>query len=147
MKVLLLKTIPKVGKKDEIVTVADGYAQHALFPKKWAVPATTSAVQSRDIRLQQVASEKKLRHALLDTTIEKLTNIPIVMYVKSNEQGVLFSKIRPVDVVSFLFSEHHISVDEKHIAIPEIKKIGTYTIAVFDEEYRKTFQLECKPLQ
>ena len=34
MKVILLEDVKALGKKGEIVTFSDGYARHAIFPKK-----------------------------------------------------------------------------------------------------------------
>ena len=142
MKVLLLKSVPKVGKKDEVVEVAEGYAQHALFPKKLAIPATTAAVAKRDQRHQHEQVTKEIRHKLLDAAILELNAMQLVMKVKANEQGSLFSKIRASDIVAFLSKVHRIAIDEAHIVIPEIKKLGTYTIGLQDEGYQSRFTIE-----
>jgi large subunit ribosomal protein L9 len=42
MKVLLLQDTKNLGKKYEIVTVNDGFAQNNLFPKKIALPAKSA---------------------------------------------------------------------------------------------------------
>lgn len=39
MKVILKQDIKGVGKKDQVINAADGYARNFLFPKKLAVPA------------------------------------------------------------------------------------------------------------
>ena len=39
MKVILKQDIKGVGKKDQIINAADGYARNFLFPKNLAVPA------------------------------------------------------------------------------------------------------------
>lgn len=140
MQVILLKSVPKVGKKNEIVDVADGYAQHALLPKKLAVPATAKAVATLQNQLAGAVLERQVRHRLLDTTIEQLNGMQLTMQVKANEQGNLFSKIHTSDVVKFL-GTHHVSIDEAHLVIPEIKKIGTYTIGVQDEGYQSRFTI------
>lgn len=44
MKVLLLADVKGKGKKDQIVTVSDGYARNFLFPKKLAIEADAKAL-------------------------------------------------------------------------------------------------------
>jgi len=142
MKVILLKSVQKVGKKDEIVEVADGYAQHSLFPKKLAIPATPKAVASLQAQLATVVAQKQVRHQLLDKTIEELNGMHLAMTVKANEQGNLFSKVHPSDIVNFLFTTHRIGIDEAHLVVPEMKKVGTYTIGVQDDGYQSRFTMD-----
>ena len=47
MKVILLEDVKGVGKKDQIVNAADGYARNFLFPKKLAVEATPGAMKAK----------------------------------------------------------------------------------------------------
>ena len=41
MKVILKENIKGVGKKDQVINAADGYARNYLFPKNLAIPADT----------------------------------------------------------------------------------------------------------
>ena len=45
MKVVLLKDVKNVGKRDEILNVSDGYARNFLFPQKLAAEATPGALK------------------------------------------------------------------------------------------------------
>ena len=54
MKVILLQDVKKVGKKGELVTVADGYGQNFLIKNKLAVMATD---HSKDILKKQEAQK------------------------------------------------------------------------------------------
>ena len=41
MKVILQADVKNIGKKGEIVEVADGYGRNFLLPKKLALPASS----------------------------------------------------------------------------------------------------------
>ncbi len=143
MEVILLKSVAKVGRKDEIVSVADGYAQHALFPKKLAIPATAQAIATLKKRLSGIVAERDMQHALLDKAIAAIDAHALVYNTKATAQGGLFSKIDTKDIAEFIMKTHRISLDPKQMRIVEgmIKHVGVYTIEVTDGEYKARFSL------
>ena len=58
MRVIMLKDVKGVGKKDQIVTVKDGYALNFLFPKGLAVQESKRSVE--------ILSEQQADRARLD---------------------------------------------------------------------------------
>jgi large subunit ribosomal protein L9 len=144
MKVILLKNVPKVGKKDDVVEVASGYAQHALFPKKLGIPATPAALEALARHKQNAVAEKQVRHHLLDKAIQELQGMHIAMPAKANEQGSLFSKIDTSDIVEYLSTAHRISIDLHLVHLPQgpIKSLGSYTIHVADEGFAADFVID-----
>jgi large subunit ribosomal protein L9 len=149
MKVILLKSVPKVGKKDDIVTVPDGYAQNALLPKKLAVIATDQAVAALQRTQQNKITEKKIQHELLDKSIASLEELSsaagktLVYKTKKNEKGVLFSKVTELDISKALMEQYRISIDPALMKIDSghIKQLGMYTITVKDGEYKAQFNI------
>ena len=143
MKVLLLKSVPKVGKYDEVVEVAEGYASHALFPKRLAVAASASALAARDRRHQNTRAEKEVRHSLLTIAIRELESNQLIISVKANEQGSLFSKITTADITTELMNQKRIAIDPGLLTITDggIKKLGTYAVGISDQDYRATFTI------
>jgi large subunit ribosomal protein L9 len=141
MKVILLKSVPKVGKKDEVVTVPDGYAQNALLPKRLAIIATDHAIAKLQQTQQNKITEKKIQHDLLDKSIESLEAKTFVYKTKKNEKGSLFSKVTELDISKALFEQLRISIDPKLMTIKEghIKQTGSYVIDVKDGEYKAEF--------
>ena len=47
MKVILKQDIKGVGKKDQVINAADGYARNFLLPRGLAVPADTGSARWR----------------------------------------------------------------------------------------------------
>ena len=53
MKVIFLKDVPRVGKRNDIKEVNDGYAVNFLFPRKLAEMATPSAINELEKRKKE----------------------------------------------------------------------------------------------
>ncbi len=141
MKVILLKSVPKLGKKDDIITVPDGYAQNALFPKKLAVIATDQAVAQLKRTQENTVTQKKIQHELLDKAIGSLEGRTLIYSAKKNEKGSLFSKVTELDISKALMTQHRISIDAKLLTIKDghIKQTGNYVVEVKDGEYKSDF--------
>ena len=143
MKVILLKSVPKLGKTDDVVDVGDGYARNALFPNKLAVPATASALEALRSRQHNKATQKEIQHNLLDRAIASLEGKALVYKAKANDKGNLFSKIDVEDISDELLKQYRIAIDAKHMSIDmPIKHTGTYTVTVADGSYKTSFALE-----
>jgi len=142
MKVILLKSVPKLGKTDDVVDVGDGYARNALFPRKLAIPATPEALSALKRKKDSAVSQKAMRKELLDQAIAALANKHLVYKATANEQGHLFAKIDAKDIAAF-FDDHRFSIDPKCIELPNgpIKEVGEHMVLVKDGEYKATVLL------
>ena len=92
MKLILLKDVKKIGKKDDIVDVAEGYARNHLIPDKLAIEANKKNINDLNSKKD---SQRKRNLA----TIEKATGLSVnlrkeelTFYVKENK-GKIFGSI------------------------------------------------------
>lgn len=143
MKVILLKDVPKIGKKNDIKDVSDGFAQNALLPKKLAQIATPSAIatlKDAQDRLQK-AHDQEIEG--MKNAIEQLQNQKITLQLPANAQGHLFSKFK-IEQLKKIFKEKNISFDTKYIIPFECKETGVHTIKIKSPQVNGEFDIEIK---
>lgn len=144
MKVILLKTIPKVGKKDEVVEVPEGYARNALFPKKFAIPGTPEALHKHTQGLAATDAHQKVQHELGRKIFAALHDVVVTIPAKHNEHGVLFKRLSLGEVVAAITTQTNtpISVEDVVLGASEIKQTGEYHIHPKEfPEYRITIRV------
>ena len=132
MKVVLLKDVKNIGKRDDIVTVSDGYARNFLFPQKLAVeakPGTLKEIERK--RAAQDAREAELRTEAL-AKAELLKNKIIVLQVKCGDKGRLYGSVTAAEVAEALEKQHGIKADKRKIDIGDpIRETGIREISVW----------------
>ena len=77
MEIILLENIEKLGFKDEIITVKNGYGRNFLIPTGKAVLATSSAVKVLEEKLRQQAKKEEKTIADANATAETLKGLDV----------------------------------------------------------------------
>lgn len=132
MKVVLLKDVKNMGKRDDILTVSDGYARNFLFPQKLAAEATPGTLKEIERkRAAQDAREAELK-AEAQAKAELLKNKVIVLEVKCGEKGRLYGSVTAQEVADALEQQHGIKADKRKIDIGDpIRETGIREISVW----------------
>ena len=115
MKVILLSDVKNVGKKDEVVEVADGYARNFLIKRKLAVAQTQASMQvlgrqQEEARLREEELEKEAQK-----TKERLEKIVLECQIKTGNGGRSFGSISTKQIAEQLAKEHDIHIDRRKI--------------------------------
>ena len=131
MKVILLVDDRKLGNKNSIIEVADGYANNVLIPKKIAIPATKDNLNKLNNQLAKEAREFELKKSKAVSLAEKIQKLnKLVIKVPSSSSGKIFGSVTS-SVIAEKLSMNHIAVDKKNIQIEStIKSIGCYTVKI-----------------
>lgn len=126
MEIILKKDVEKLGFRNEIVTVKDGYGRNFLIPKGLGILATTSAKRILTENLKQQAKKEESEITAANKIVENLQKLNIVIKVKVSEGGTkLFGSVKTsqfTDATSTLGVE----VNNKFVKLPKIKELGTY---------------------
>ena len=130
MKVILTQDVRKVGKKDEIVNVADGYARNFLIPKGLAVPTNAANLQAlQNRRDEKKQNEEQLQKEALELK-EKLEKLRPEFYLNVGKEGNAFGKVSSKQIAQAL-EKDGISIDRRKIHIdPPIDTLGTTIVRI-----------------
>ena len=116
MKVILLEDVRKVGKKDEIIEVSDGYANNYLIKNKLAVPLTKRSKEVLDRRLDEEAKDEEARVKEFEKIKKELENKIISFKVKTGANDKVFGKVSTKQIADKL-KEMGYLVDKKMIKL------------------------------
>ena len=131
MKVILKQDIKGVGKKDQVINAADGYARNFLFPKNLAVPADTGNMNNLKAKNESNAFRKDEERKAAIELAAKLEQIVLKIKAKVGDNGKLFGSLTSKEISESLKSEYKMDVDKKKINLKEpIKQIGTTTVQI-----------------
>ena len=98
MKVILKQDIKGVGKKDQVINAADGYARNFLFPKNLAVPADEGNMNNLKAKNESKAFRKEEDLKEAKEIAEKLKKVTVKIYVKAGENGRLFGAVTAKEI-------------------------------------------------
>ena len=130
MKVILKENIEKLGFKDEIVDVKNGFARNFLIPKNKAVIATENAIKVLNEKLRQQESRLNEEIENANKTVEELSKLSIVIKSKLQEDGKkLFGSISSKQLVDEI-GKQGVEIDRKFVKLSSIKEIGSYTAEI-----------------
>ena len=131
MKVILLSDIKGVGKKDEIINAADGYARNYLLPKKLAVEANAENMTKLNNKKEAASFKKDDEKQNAEELAKKLKGIMLKLKVKAGENGKIFGGITAKEISENLKSQYNFMIDKKKIELKEtIKALGEYNVPI-----------------
>lgn len=115
MKVILLEDVKNVGKKDQIVEVADGYARNFLIKGHLAVQATKTSQGILDNQRLQEDLKEKQKFADANALKVKLETLKLTFQVKAGADGKVFGSISSKQIAENLQKNYGISIDKRKI--------------------------------
>lgn len=130
MKVILKQAVPKVGKENQVVTVADGYARNFLFPRGLAILADRNQVKALDKRKERMAAKIADTVAAARTLKEKLDGQVVKIEGKvGRDAGKLFGAITAQDVADAVAAQLGTTVEKRQVALVQpIKRLGHFSV-------------------
>jgi large subunit ribosomal protein L9 len=129
MQIILRADVDSVGKKGDVVEVADGFARNFLVPKGLAIKATPGMeAQATSMRRSRDVKDAHERGAA-EEVATKLVPRVITITAKAGVEGKLFGSVTANDVATAVTEQTGIELDRKRLQMHEpIKTLGTHLV-------------------
>jgi large subunit ribosomal protein L9 len=130
MEVILREHVDHLGRRGEVVKVADGYARNYLLPRKLALMATDGNRKQIEREREKLdakdAEEKKVAEALG----ERMGGVQIVIVRKVGETEALYGSVTSADIAEALAAKGF-DIDRRKVQLAEpLKKLGDFEVPV-----------------
>ena len=130
MEVILREHVDNLGRRGEIVKVADGYARNYLLPRKLALLATEGnkkVVERERVKFEAKETEDR---KVAEGIAERVNNVQVEISRKVGETEALYGSVTTADIAEALHAKG-VDIDRRKIVLQEpIKRLGEFDIAV-----------------
>ena len=128
MEVILREHVDNLGKRGEIVKVADGYARNYLLPRKLALKATDGNRKHVERERKIVEAREAAEKVQAEAIAARLAMIDITITRRVGETDQLYGSVTAVDIADYLKTKGF-EIDRRKLILPEpIKAIGEHTV-------------------
>lgn len=130
MEVILREDVNKLGRRGEVVKVAEGYGRNYLLPRGLAMAVSTAnkaiIEKERQTHEAKLAKEK----AEFESLAGRIGGLRFVAPRKVGENDVLYGSVTSGDVAEFLRAKG-IEIDKRKVLLDEpVKRLGDHEVKI-----------------
>ena len=131
MKIILKQDVAKVGKKGELIEVADGYGRNFLIGRGLADEATPGKIREyQENQKTRKAKDDKRQKAAADLK-KSLSGKVVTVKASAGEGGKLFGSVTSAQVAEALAAQFGSTVDKKDIKLDDsVKQAGNFSFKI-----------------
>ncbi len=140
MQLILREDVEHLGRRGDVVKVAEGYARNYLIPKRLAYRFTEGMRKQVDHETRARTSRDKREQVEAESLAAKLREVSFVRFFRrAGDSGVLFGSVTNADIAEEL-TKQGLPVDRRQVRLDEpIKRTGTHRINI---HVHKTLSVE-----
>ena len=130
MEVILRDHVENLGRRGEIVKVADGYARNYLLPRDLALPATEANRRRVERERKLVEAREAEERGAAEAIATRLTALDLSIARKVGENDQLYGSVTNGDIADLLKAKGF-DIDRRKILLPDpLKALGEATVPV-----------------
>ena len=130
MEIILREHVENLGRRGDVVKVADGYARNYLLPRKLALPANQANMKIVE-RQRKIAEVKELaERSVAEAYAVRLAHADIVIARRVGENDTLYGSVTAADIAADLIAKGF-EVDKRKIDLDEpLKQLGEFIVPI-----------------
>jgi large subunit ribosomal protein L9 len=130
MEVILREHVDNVGRRGEVVKVADGYARNYLLPRKLALLVTEGNKKQIEREREKFDAKESEERKVAEAVAERLNAVEIEIRRRVGDTQALFGSVTSGDIAEAL-NTRGFEIDKRKLQLNEpIKKLGEYEVPV-----------------
>jgi large subunit ribosomal protein L9 len=130
MEVILREHVDNLGRRGEVVKVADGYARNYLLPRKLALLVTDGNKRQIERERAKLDAKEADEKRVVDAVADRLANVEVVITRKVGETDALYGSVTTADIAEALNAKGF-DIDKRKLQLAEpIKKVGETKVPV-----------------
>jgi large subunit ribosomal protein L9 len=130
MEVILREHVDNLGRRGDVVKVADGYARNYLLPRKLALLANEGNKRQIARERAKLEAREADERRVIEAIAARLANVEVVIARKVGETDALYGSVTGADIAEAL-AVKGFDVDKRMLQLPEpIKKVGEMAVPV-----------------
>ena len=131
MKVILAGDVEKLGKKGDVVVVADGYARNFLVPNGLALMATKGSLKQAELMQKARADREERAKEEAAKKVAHLGSSPVYISARAGEGGRLFGSVTSSDVARAIEDQLEEVVDRRNVLLDDpIRSLGAHQVEI-----------------
>ena len=129
-EVLLKESVENLGRRGEVVTVADGYARNYLLPRKLALPVTKSNQRQVEFAQAAAAAIEAEEQKAAEVVATRIGALECVIARRVGETDTLYGSVTSADIAEYMATQK-VEIDRRKIQLADpIKELGESTVAI-----------------
>ena len=128
MEVILREHVDNLGRRGEVVKVANGYARNYLLPRKLALLVTEGNKQQIERERGKFEAREQEEKKVAEAVAARLSGVEIQIARKVGETEALYGSVTSTDVAEAMAAKGF-EIDRRKLNLREpIKKLGEYEV-------------------
>ncbi len=128
MEVILREHVDHLGRRGEIVKVANGYARNYLLPRKLALPVTAGSRKQVERERTKFEAKEAEEMGAVRALADRLANVEVVIARRVGQTDALYGSVTTGDIADALAAKGF-ELDRRKLQLADaIKRIGDVAV-------------------